>query len=173
MQEAPDWKDLQLVWTPPDYPEYGLYHITHPDDLVSWAHYMGHSGARYQKWAIDTPIWAFLTFLDEERHPHCTIHLKEERWLYTDHPDDADALSLKVPWPLGDPSARDANGKAKYWFSSTLYDRVDKRYRKPINFKGARMVVMSAGHRDGDPLWTGEEMLMNQWYATVRGKNAK
>ena len=162
----PVWTaQLRKVWTPPDWPELGLYHITNVDDLNTWAGWMGHSGANYRHWALDIGLWSFLTFLDEGRYPHCTIHLKKLEYLFTEHPDDREARPIKY-W-RGPVMQGGTVGAAKRWLPSTLYDDVDSHFNRPIMFKGEAHVVMGAGHRDKDPLWTGEERLFNEWYQSV------
>ena len=157
---------MKSIWTPPDHPEIGLFHITNAKDLVTWAHWMGHSGARYQHWAIDVPIWHFLTFLDKEGYPHCTIHLKDTEWLYRKHPDDDKALA-ELDWDGWKPSAQDKDGKAKWWLKSTAYEHVEFKYPRPVRFNGKVCAVMGAGHRDRDPMWMGEEFLFSMWYNDV------
>lgn len=165
--EPPVWEDPKIIWTPPDYPHVALVKITTPHDLTMWAMYMGHSGARYQKWAIDTPIWDFYTFLDEEGWPHVTIHAKNTEWLYKAHPDDGQAMGEnKWEWGFG-PSPRDLTGKAKFWLRSTLYDSVDLMFDRPCIVDNKRVVIMGAGHRDRDLLWGGEKKLVQEWYDTV------
>ena len=163
--KPPEWKAPAVVWRPPDNPDITLVQITEPEDLWAWGAYMGHSAGNYQKWAIDTPIWAFLTFLDGEGWPHCTIHLKEKQWLYKRHPDDdkADMLGLYRHGPV-----QDEDGKVKYWPPSTTYDDVDPLYRYPIDFGGRVMAVMDAAHKDKDYLWPPERALVDAWYATVK-----
>lgn len=162
----PEWEGLERVWTPPEHPDIGLYHITKAADLVTWAQWIGHSGARYQKWAIDTPIWHFLTFLDKEGYPHCTIHLKDLSWLYRAHPDDDKALHHDA-WDGWKPSVQRADGRARWWLKSTLYDDVDREFDRPVKFKGQVCAVMGVGHRDKDRLLKGEHYLFQLWYNDV------
>ena len=165
--EPPIWKDPKILWEPPAFPGVALVEITNVHDLLMWGMYMGHSGARYQKWALDTPIWKFLTFLDQDGWPHVTIHLKDEDYLYKRHPDDTYAMDERH-WRWGyTPGPQDKNGHQKFWLLSTLYDDVDMHYSRPVIVDGKRYVVMGAGHRDKDYLWGGERKLVDQWYNMV------
>ena len=163
--QPPKWHNLKTLWVPPEYPHIKLVAIENTKDLVTWASYMGHSGARYQKWVIDTPIWHFYTFLDEEGWPHMTIHAKDRRWWNISHPDD-DAATYAWPWGLG-PSPIDKEEKAKYWLPSTAYEDVDKKYNRPCYVDNTLVVLMGVGHIDKDPLTDGEETLMDEWYSSV------
>lgn len=164
---APTWVDPTPIWVPPEHASVTLTHITNPDDLATWGKYMGHSGARYQKWAIDTPIWVFLTFLDADGWPHVTIHLKEEEYLFRSHPDDKFALSDKQ-WKWGYTRGPvHQGGIAKFWLHSTLYDSISALFDRPVLFNNKRMVVMAAGHVDRDPLYPRERYLVNDWYQSV------
>jgi hypothetical protein len=132
---------------------------------------MGHSGGRYRKWVIDTPIWHFYTFLNEKGRPYVTVHAKNVEWWWRRHPDDSMA-AMRWPWGYG-PCPVDADGKAAFWVPSTTYDNLSWRYREStIMVNGEELVIMAAGHRDADPLLPNEEVLLDQWYQKVRSDNA-
>ena len=170
---APVWKNPKVLWVPPDEPDISLVRITEYEDLLLFGKYMCHSGARYQKWIIDTPIWHFYTFLDHDGYPHVTIHAKEAEWWGRAHPDDADAVTERQwDWGFG-PSPRNKQGKARFWLQSTTYDRYDKHYISNCLVDGKVVIIMAAGHRDADPLWEEEKKLVDAWYETVRLGNAK
>ena len=118
------------------------------------------------------PIWHFLTFLDEEGYPHATIHLKDREWLYKKHPDDGKSEEPDATW-LFAPSPVDESGRARWWVNSTTYDDVDFDYNKPIMFLGNECVIMGAGHRDKDHLFTGEKRLLDLWYEQVKVPGAQ
>ena len=163
--QPPEWRNPKTIWVPPEQPHIKLVAIDNADDLVTWASYMGHSGARYQKWIVDTPIWHFYTFLDAEGWPHMTIHSKDKEWLFKEHPDDS--LSWRGwPWGLA-PGPTEANGTARYWLPSTAYDDVDKEYNRPCFVDGKLVVLMGVGHIDKDKLTPGEHKLMDDWYSSV------
>lgn len=162
----PRWKSPKTLWVPPEHPDIALVKITDPDDLVTWAKHMGHSGGRYQKWVIDTPIWHFLTFLDAEGFPHCTIHAKDREWWGKPHPDDAQATDGSWYWDTTGPV--DKAGRSRFWVPSTLYEGRDKVYTETCLIDGVEVVIMATGHRDNDGLWPKEKALVDLWYETVR-----
>jgi hypothetical protein len=172
LSTPPTWKNLQTIWTPPKsrdkMEELYLVRITDPEDLVTWGKYMGHSGGRYQKWIVDNPIWAFLTFIDPKGYPHVTIHLKQSAWFNRFHPDDAMAVT-DWPWGFG-PGPVDTNGKAQFWVKSTEYEGEDKTFGQDCDItlpdSDIRWVIMRTGHVDGDPLWLEEEDLVSDWFNT-------
>ena len=165
----PTWKNLKPLWSPTGRKDLTLVKIIDPDDLVTFGKYMNHSGGRYQKWICDTPIWTFLTIVDNDGWPHCTIHAKDREWAGRDHPDDAEAATVMF-W-RGKPPL-DTHGRARFWVPSTLYDNHSKRYHETCLVDGREVIIMAAGHQDADPLWPVEQQLIDQWYETVRMNDA-
>jgi hypothetical protein len=170
------WRNLQTVWAPPDglvapHASGTLVRITDPSDLIQWGQMMRHSGGRYRKWVVDTPIWAFLTFIDVNGKPFVTVHAKKVEWWCRTHPDDALAVE-RWPWGFG-PCPVDEDGKAQFWVPSTAYESLAWRYRESTVMLGdEEFVIMAAGHRDADPLLESERVLLDKWYQEVRTDRA-
>lgn len=159
---SPNWTDPEVLWRSKEC-DATLVRITNPDDLVRFGAWMGHSGGRYQHWAIDRGIWHFMTLLDSNGAPHCTLHGKDAAWYKCSHPDDTKAL-CQWPWGFG-PSPVDRKGRAKFWLPSTMYDAKPRvPFDKPIILDNKEVLLIGVGHRDCDPLLPSERRVLMEWY---------
>lgn len=150
-----EWVSPQIIWEVPEQlagqSGWRLAKLTHPDDLKTFGTLMRHCAGSHAHWA-ELGIFHFVTILDQKDVPHATVFMKDQAWLNTPHPDDAQA-----GW-----------GNT-YTYRSTTYDGSANRYNYGRAMLDGKVLVPLEVSNPGDYSNAGKyDPIVKAWFEQVR-----